>query len=116
MIARLMGLSTISPQDLHLLIQAGKVRAIDVNVPSSWLEARVPGALSLDHATYGAADLPADKSGLLVFYCANPLCSKAPKAAKRAIRFGHENVRVMSAGITGWVSAGLPIETGARTT
>jgi 3-mercaptopyruvate sulfurtransferase SseA len=29
-------------------------------------------------------------------------------------KLGYENVRVMSAGIKGWLSARLPIESGAR--
>jgi 3-mercaptopyruvate sulfurtransferase SseA len=28
---------------------------------------------------------------------------------------GHENVRVMSAGIRGWLAAGLPTESGEQT-
>ena len=114
MIARLMGLSTISPHDLYGLIQEGKAVAIDVNAPSSWNEARVPGAVNLDPVAYEPADLPLDKAALVVFYCSNPLCSKAPKAAKRALMLGHENVRVMSAGISGWLSARLPTESGAQ--
>ena len=38
--------------------------------------------------------------------------SKAPIAAKRAKRMGYEDVRVLSAGITGWVAAGLPTQAG----
>lgn len=113
MIALLMGLPTISPHDLHRMIQEGKALAIDVNAPARWSEAHVPGAANLDPVTYDPADLPADKSSFIVFYCSNPMCSKAPKAAKRAIRLGYENVRVMSAGISGWLSAQLPTESGS---
>jgi rhodanese-related sulfurtransferase len=112
-IARLMGLPTISPQDLHRLTLDGKAVVIDVNAPAVWDDAHVPGAANLDPVTYDAAALPADKAALIVFYCSNPLCSKAPKAAKRALRLGHENVRVMSAGISGWLSARLPTESRA---
>jgi rhodanese-related sulfurtransferase len=49
---------------------------------------------------------------MLVFYCSNPLCRKAPTAALRARKLGYENVRVMSAGINGWMSAQLPVESG----
>ena len=115
MIARLMGLSTISPADLNDAIRTGKAIAIDVNSPGSWTQARVPGAMNLDPAAYAEADLPPDKSQLLVFYCSNPLCRKAPNAALRARRFGYQNVRVMSAGIKGWIGAQLPTESGAQT-
>lgn len=44
MIALLMGLRTISPEELHALIGRGAVMTIDVNARTSWLSARVPGA------------------------------------------------------------------------
>ena len=112
MIARLMGLRTIAPTDLYRLIREGGVTAIDVNAPSSWAQARVPGAVNLDPATFGAADLPGDTATPLVFYCSNPLCRKAPNAAVRAGKLGYTDVRVMSAGIKGWLSARLPVESG----
>lgn len=112
MIARLMGLDTISPHELHRLLQEGRAVAIDVNSPQSWVQARVPGAVNLDPAAYGAGDLPAEKGALLVFYCSNPWCRKAPNAARRAGSLGHTNVRVMSAGISGWLGAKLPVEAG----
>ncbi len=48
-----------------------------------------------------------------MFYCSHPLCRKAPNAASRARKMGYPNVMVMSAGISGWLSAGLPTEAGA---
>jgi rhodanese-related sulfurtransferase len=107
-----MGLKSVSPDRLHQLIQDKSATVFDVNSPQSWNAAHVPGAKNLDHESYGASDLPADRNALLVFYCSNPMCRKAPKAAKRAKGMGYENVQVMSAGITGWVSAKLPTERG----
>jgi rhodanese-related sulfurtransferase len=112
--ARLFGLRTVSPSELHRLTLEGGAAVIDVNSPGSWVQARVPGAVNLDPAAFEAADLPADHAALLVFYCSNPLCRKAPNAALRAGKLGYGNVRVMSAGIKGWVSAGLPVESGSR--
>jgi rhodanese-related sulfurtransferase len=113
MFAWLMGLKAISPAELHQLVQGKRVTAIDVNSPQSWATARVPGALNLDPVGYGEKSLPADKDSLLVFYCSNPLCRKAPNAARRAKQMGYHNVQVMSAGISGWLSAKLPTESGA---
>lgn len=110
--ALLMGLKTVSPAELQRLLGEGAAQAIDVNSPQSWAQARVPGAKSLDPVAYGAADLPEDRSALLVFYCSNPWCRKAPQAALRARKLGYENVKVMSAGIQGWVGAGLPTDGG----
>jgi rhodanese-related sulfurtransferase len=68
--------------------------------------------LNLDPNLYNATDLPPDKQSSLVFYCSNPMCRKAPTAARRAKAFGYANAKVMSAGITGWLAAKLPIESG----
>jgi rhodanese-related sulfurtransferase len=112
MFALLMGLKAISPAALHQLMKEGSVTVIDVNSRQSWLKAHVPGALHLDPAAYNEGDLPSDKESNLVFYCSNPLCRKAPNAARRAKKMGYGNVKVMSAGINGWLATNLPTEGG----
>ena len=112
MFALLMGLKSISPGGLHEMMRKEKVTVVDVNSRQSWLKARVPGAVNLDPANYGDGDLPADKASPLVFYCSNPLCRKAPSAARRAEKMGYGNVKVMSAGITGWLDKKLPTDGG----
>jgi len=112
MFARLMGLDSISPAELHQLMQKRPVTVLDVNSPQSWTAAHVPGARNLDATSYDERDLPPDKDSALVFYCSNFLCRKAPNAARRAKGMGYSNVQVMSAGISGWLSAGLPSESG----
>jgi len=113
MFARLMGLKTLSPTDTLVLLDLGQATAIDVNAPSRWAQARVPGARNLDPEHFSADELPGDRGATLVFYCSNAMCRKAPLAARRAKRLGFTDARVMSAGITGWVTAGLPVETEA---
>ena len=113
MFALLMGLKTISPEDLHRLVGAPQhLSVFDVNSTQSWTQAHVPGAKHLDPVEYQEGDLPADKSDMLVFYCSNPMCRKAPNAARRATKLGYGNVRVMSAGISGWLAKNLPTEAG----
>jgi rhodanese-related sulfurtransferase len=113
MFAQLMGLKTISPGGLHEILQKQQVTVIDVNSRQSWIKAHVPGALHLDPANYIDTDLPPAKGSSLVFYCSNPWCRKAPNAARRAKDMGYSDVKVMSAGISGWLSAKLPTEGGA---
>jgi rhodanese-related sulfurtransferase len=113
MFAFLMGLESISPDALHRMMQAQPVTVFDVNSPQSWMQARVPGARNLDPANFNDTDLPQDKQSSLVFYCSNPLCRKAPNAARRAKKMGYGKVKVMSAGISGWLAARLPTEGGA---
>jgi rhodanese-related sulfurtransferase len=110
MFALLMGLKSISPQALHALMQAQPVTVVDVNSPQSWARAHVPGAMNLDPVRFADGDLPPDKESSLVFYCSNPMCRKAPNAARRAKKMGYGNAMVMSAGISGWISAGMPTD------
>jgi rhodanese-related sulfurtransferase len=113
MFARLMGLKSISPSGLHrLALDHAAVSVIDVNSRQSWLKARVPGARNLDPVGYQDSELPPDKNAMLVFYCSNPMCMKAPNAARRAKKAGYGNVHVMSAGISGWLAEKLPVESG----
>jgi rhodanese-related sulfurtransferase len=112
MFATLMGLNTISPTRLHQMLQQQQVTVIDVNAHQSWTKARVPGARNLDPVGYNDNDLPSDKELTLVFYCSGPMCRKAPNAARRASQMGFKNVKVMSAGISGWLTAKLPAESG----
>jgi rhodanese-related sulfurtransferase len=112
MFALFMGLKSISPSALHQLMQTQQVTVIDVKSRQSWMKAHVPGALHLDPADYADSDLPPDNQSRLVFYCSNPMCRKAPNAARRAKKLGYDNVQVMSAGITGWIASKLPVQTG----
>jgi rhodanese-related sulfurtransferase len=113
MFALLMGLKTISPTQLHEAIQEQTVNVVDVNSRQSWMKTHVPGALNLDPVDYAESELPSDKQSRLVFYCSNPMCRKAPNAARRAKKIGFVNAMVMSAGITGWIAAKLPTESAA---
>jgi len=112
MFAMLMGLKGIAPRELHARLKEDTLMVVDLNAPRSWLTARVPGALNL-MPDFDASSLPVERSRPLVFYCSNPLCRKAPNAARRAQKLGYSDVRVMSAGISGWLGAGLPTESGA---
>jgi len=112
MMARLMGLATVDPATLLRRVQSGSVTVFDVNARASWLAAHVPGARHLEPGQFSASDLPADRKQALVFYCSNPLCRKAPLAARRAHKAGFSDVSVLSAGISGWLAAGLPTERG----
>lgn len=112
MLATLMGLKSISCRDVSHLLPQLRAVVIDVNSTSRWALAHVPGARNLDPVHFDASDLPAEKHTALVFYCSNFLCRKAPTAARRAKAMGYTDVRVMSAGIQGWISEQLPVEAG----
>jgi rhodanese-related sulfurtransferase len=112
MLATLMGLKSISARDLSDLLPSRRVLIVDVNAPARWAAAHVPGARNLDPVQFNSSDLPAELDRPLVFYCSNFMCRKAPLAARRAKAMGYTDVRVMSAGIQGWLGDGLPVEAG----
>ena len=114
MFARLMGLKVITPKHLDAWLEQGVVTVIDVNAPQSWQAARVRGAVNLDPVHFDGTHLPSDHEAPLVFYCSNVWCRKAPQAARRAEGLGYHDVHVMSAGIKGWLDAGLPTEADSR--
>lgn len=112
MFALLMGVKSISPETLQRTMRDQELTIIDVNSQQSWARAHLPGALNLDPSAYVESDLPHEKTASLIFYCSNPMCTKAPIAARRAKKFGYTDVRVLSAGIAGWQAAKLPTEDG----
>jgi rhodanese-related sulfurtransferase len=112
MLARLMGLKTVDPATLRRRMESERIAIFDVNSRASWLQARIPGARHLDPQAFVESDLPAERDLPLVFYCSNPFCRKAPLAARRARTMGRSAVHVLSAGITGWLAAGFPAESG----
>jgi rhodanese-related sulfurtransferase len=113
--ALLMGVKSISPKDLLGLVERSQGTVVDVNAPARFAQGHVPGARNLDHAGFAADALPADRDATLVFYCSNPMCRKAPIEARRAKAMGYQDARVMSAGISGWESAGMPTQASGGT-
>jgi rhodanese-related sulfurtransferase len=105
------GFAKLSVDEVAALIAAQKVQPVDANGADTRKEyGTLPGALLLTNfRTFALSELPADKSRELVFYCGGEACSAAPKAAARAKEAGYTAVRVMSAGITGWVKANKPV-------
>ncbi|MFP7723548.1 rhodanese-like domain-containing protein [Lysobacter sp. A3-1-A15] len=110
MLALLMGVKSMSCHEVQALPPEQRACVFDVNDGSRWSLARVPGARNLDPSGFTRDELPADTDALLVFYCSNPMCRKAPTAARRAKAMGYSNVRIMAAGIQGWRAANLPVE------
>ena len=53
--------------------------------------------------------LPADKAGLLVFYCGGPTCPYTSKAVETAQKAGYTNLKGFQAGLPGWKKAKLPV-------
>ena len=103
--------STISVGELDARLAAGGCQAVDANGDATRQRMGViPGAVLLtDSESFQLAELPADKSKPLVFYCANTYCGASHQAADKAILAGYTNVAVLPDGIAGWVKAGMRV-------
>lgn len=108
---------TITVDELDRKLAAGECQAVDANGPGTRKKLGViPGAVLLsDYEGFQPAELPADKSKGLVFYCANQQCGASHAAAEKAITAGYTNVKVLPAGIAGWRQAGKPTQQPAGT-
>jgi rhodanese-related sulfurtransferase len=102
----------ISIKDLDAAIKSGKVVVIDVNGTKSFTnKGRIPGAIDFQKEGKQLADkLPTDKETLVVAYCGGPRCKAYKRGASAAEKLGYKNVKHLSAGISGWVKAGMKVE------
>lgn len=102
------GIAELGVDELDRQLAAGAAQAVDANGDLTRKRmGTIPGAVLLsDYEAFSLGELPADKAKPLVFYCANEYCGASHEAAKRARFAGHTNVKVLPAGIAGWVKAG----------
>jgi len=103
---------TISVEQLDTMLAKSECVPVDANGDRTRQKMGViPGAVLLtDSETFTPAELPADKSKTLVFYCANQSCGASHEAASKALTAGYVNVKVLPDGIAGWVKAGKKIQ------
>jgi rhodanese-related sulfurtransferase len=105
----------ISIKELDKAIKDKKVVVIDVNGSSSYKKGHVPTAIDFAaHKKDLAKVLPEDKKVLVVAYCGGPTCSAYKSAATAAKELGYENVKHLSAGISGWMQAEMAVEKGEK--
>jgi rhodanese-related sulfurtransferase len=101
----------ISITDLKKAIEDKKVTVIDVNGTDSFKSGHIPTAIDYEaNAEKLKEVLPKEKDALIVAYCGGPACGAYKAAAKAAVAMGYTNVKHLSAGISGWKSAGEKVE------
>jgi rhodanese-related sulfurtransferase len=97
----------ISIEDLQKAILAKKVAIIDVNGQGSFKNGHIPGAINFSSQKQALKKLlPNNKNTLIVAYCGGPSCRAYLRGAKAAAELGYNNVRHLSAGISGWKKSG----------
>ena len=101
----------ISIGDLKKAISEKKVVVIDVNGTESYKAGHIPGAIDFESSVDKLASiLPADKNALVVAYCGGPACNAYQEGAKKAEALGYKNILHLTAGISGWKTAGEALE------
>jgi len=101
----------ISIKDLKQAIEDKKVTVIDANGTDSFKSGHIPSAIDFEaNADKLKEMLPKDKDALIVAYCGGPACGAYKAAADAAVALGYTNVKHLSAGISGWKSAGEKVE------
>ena len=101
----------ITITDLKKAIEEKKVTVIDANGSDSFKSGHIPTAIDYEaNAEKLKEVLPKDKDALIVAYCGGPQCGAYKAAAKAAVAMGYTNVKHLSAGISGWKSAGEKVE------
>jgi len=103
----------------------GKMKVFDVRKKAEYVEAHIPGAISVpyDEKSEKAVDFdakkdkldlskfPADKNEPFITYCNGPRCWKSYKASVMLVRAGYKKVYwYRNDGFPGWKSKGYPVE------
>jgi rhodanese-related sulfurtransferase len=105
----------ISITELKSAIEAKKAFVIDVNGSDSFKKGHIPTAVDFAATKAKLSEvLPKDKNTLVVAYCGGPSCSAYTQAAKAAKELGYKNVKHLSAGISGWKTAGEKMESSTK--
>lgn len=111
--ARAAEFPVITVNELKEAIEAKKATIVDVNGTESWKNGHIPGAIDYQSSKDKLASLlPKDKDALVVAYCGGPKCGAYRAAAQAAKDLGYNNVKHLSAGITGWKESGQSLKKG----
>jgi len=85
--------------------EKGKYFLFDSRPLPRFQEGSIPTAENLPFPAFDKLvnKLPADKSSLIIFYCAGPTCNMSPGSADKAKKLGYTNIKVYVDGMPGWL-------------
>jgi rhodanese-related sulfurtransferase len=97
----------VSPTEVDLLREEGRVTIVDVREASEWEQGHLPGArhISKSYIEQEIENAVADRDAPVVLYCAGGVRSLF--AAQTLQRMGYTDVRSMSGGFQAWKGQGL---------
>lgn len=111
-----MSVSTISPKQLHDLVQAGRsVELIDVRTPVEFREVHVAFARNVPLDQLDASKFAAGRSGSDVpLYVICRSGSRGKQACEKFQAIGYTNIVNVEGGTLAWDQAGLPVIRGKK--
>ncbi|NBX25189.1 MAG: DUF2892 domain-containing protein [Planctomycetes bacterium] len=101
--------ASIAPAEAARLVREGRASIVDVREPDEHRREHVAGASLHPSSSFSISGFPAASAGreLLVMCRSGGRAGKVVQAMRAA---GRGDVRLLEGGITGWASAGLPVE------
>jgi len=107
----------ISADDVNIWMRGKqKVVLIDSRLPEEYLQAHLPGAISIpaERMRLEAKKLPQDKTTPLIFYCRGQGCTLSRTAASAAMEMGYTYLMIYQAGMPDWLLRGNPVQKGSK--
>jgi rhodanese-related sulfurtransferase len=101
----------VKTAELEKLVAKGPVKGkyflFDARPAPKYAEGHIPTAENLPFPAFEKekGKLPADKSALVIFYCAGVTCAMSPAARDAAEKLGYTNAKIYHEGIPVWAKA-----------
>lgn len=102
--------STVTPGQAQQLLADDSTLVVDVRTPAEFGTAHIKGALNipLDQVDAHLARIVRSAEGTMVLVCQSG--GRADQAAQKLASAGNSDMVVLTGGMSGWQSAGLPVE------
>jgi rhodanese-related sulfurtransferase len=111
----MMGVSTMTPQQLHDLVQAGSaIDLIDVRTPVEYREVHVGFARNVPLDQLDATRLASGRPGQSPLYVICRSGSRGKQACEKLQAAGYTQVVNVEGGTQAWAQAGLPVVRGQK--
>ena len=102
---------TITPKELHQIMQQSSVLLIDVREPDEWQDHHIEGATLIPLATIPNQidKVCQDRSQPVYLYCQRG--RRSHQAALMLLSLGFNHIIELEGGMSDWIDAGLPCQT-----
>jgi rhodanese-related sulfurtransferase len=112
---------TLRAKDLKAMMDRNeKFTLINVLDKDAFEREHIPGSHNIpmgrDDFVDRARELVGSTSGTVVVYCSSADCTASPKAGRKLVEAGFENVSHFEGGMADWKKAGYEVESGEPAT